>query len=377
MKKILYYTARDMTNPTEGITKKIWYQIHALESYGYYIDVVYRKNDENLMILKNGKETIIKQKMKRPYKVKSSFYLKKYLETHYYDGIYIRYVFADYQFYNMLKQLKTTGTRILIEIPTYPYDSELKDSLENRIVLFLDMIYRNKMKKYVDGIAAISNKKENLIYGIPTFELKNGVNFEDIHISERNDKYKDCINLIAVAGFAKWHAFERLINGMGEYYKNGGTRELVFHLVGNGSELSLYEKCIEKYNLNDRVILHGFKNGQELTDIYNIADIAVSSLGMHRIGLTTGQTLKSKEYGAKGLPIISEYIVEDYPEGFPYQLIVPMDESPLDIKKIIGMFDEISKKDIQSLRKFIRSTARKSADIRSVMRPVAEFFKCD
>ena len=60
MKRILYYTARDMTNPTEGITKKIWNQIHALESYGFQVDAVYRKNDEDLVIWKNGNEKLIK-----------------------------------------------------------------------------------------------------------------------------------------------------------------------------------------------------------------------------------------------------------------------------------------------------------------------------
>ena len=69
MKKILYYTARDMTQATEGITKKIWNQIHALENLGYQVDAAYRKNDEDLFILHGQKETLIKHKMRRPYKV--------------------------------------------------------------------------------------------------------------------------------------------------------------------------------------------------------------------------------------------------------------------------------------------------------------------
>lgn len=374
MKKILYYTARDMTQATEGITKKIWNQIHALEDLGYQVDAAYRKNDEDLFILHGQKETLIKHKMRRPYKVEASRFLRRYLKAHSYDGIYIRYVFDDPQFHRLLKALKHAGTKILIEIPTYPYDEELKDTLENRIVLFLDRLYRKRMKKYVDRIAAISDKKLAKIYGIPVFELKNGVNFADIQIAERNDRSKDAVNLVAVAGFAKWHAFERLINGMGEYSKNGGMRKIVFHLVGDGPEKQLYKECIEKYGLEDRVILYGFKSGQELTDIYNTADIAVSSLGMHRIGLTSGQTLKSKEYGAKGLPVISEYDVTEYPKGNQYQLIVPMDESPLDMDKIIEMYDLIEASEPQKIRARIRAKVQKKSDIKVVMRPVAEFF---
>ena len=151
-------------------------------------------------------------------------------------------------------------------------------------------------------------------------------------------------------------------------------RKIVFQLVGDGPEKQLYKECIEKYGLEDRVILYGFKSGQELTDIYNTADIAVSSLGMHRIGLTSGQTLKSKEYGAKGLPVISEYDVTEYPKGNQYQLIVPMDESPLDMDKIIEMYDLIEASEPQKIRARIRAKVQKQSDIKVVMRPVAEFF---
>lgn len=374
MKKILYYTARDMTLETEGITKKIWNQIHALEDLGFQVDAAYRKNDEDLFILRGGKEKLIRHKMHRPYKVESSRFLRKYLKKHTYDGIYIRYVFDDPQFHRLLKALKKAGTKILIEIPTYPYDAELKDTLENRIVLFLDRLYRKRMKKYVDVIAAISDKKLAKIYGVPVVEIKNGVNFADISLAERNDKSKDAVNLVAVAGFAKWHAFERLINGIGEYRKNGGMRKILFHLVGDGPEIQVYKACIEKYGLEDQVILYGFKSGQELTDIYNTADIAVSSLGMHRIGLTSGQTLKSKEYGAKGLPVISEYDVTEYPRGKQYQLIVPMDESPLDVEKIIEMYDLIEASNVKALREEIRKKVQSRSDIKVVMRPVARFF---
>lgn len=377
MKKILYYTTRDMTQATEGITKKIWYQIHALESYGLEVDVVYRKNDEDLYIVKNGKEKLIKHGMHRPFKVEASRFLRMYLKKHTYEGIYVRYVYDDPQFHKLLKRLKKDGTKILVEIPTYPYDSELKDNLENKIVLFLDKMYRNRMKNYVSQIAAISNKPYDTIYGIPAFELRNGVNFDEISLARRNEAFSDSINLIAVAGFAKWHAFERVINGIGEYYKKGGARKLVFHLVGDGPEAAIYRDCIKKYGLEDRVILYGFKNGKELEELYNTADIAVSSLGMHRIGFTTGQTLKSKEYGAKGLPVISEYKVPEYPEGKQYQLVVPMDESPLNIEKVIEMYDCMPKETLQEQRETIRETVRSEADIKAVMKPVAMFFNSE
>lgn len=372
MKKILYYTARDMTNPTEGITKKIWNQIHTLESYGYTVDVAYRKNDEDLMIRRKGKERLIKHGMKRPYKVEASRFLRIYLKKNTYEGIYVRYVYDDPEFHRLLKHLHKAGTKILIEIPTYPYDAELKDNLENKIVLFLDKAFRNRMKKYVDRIAVVSQDTE--VFGIPAFELKNGVNFDEIGLAVRNDEERDCIHVIAVAGFAKWHAFDRMISGMGEYYRAGGGREIRLHMVGDGSELTLYQELVKKYHLEERVKFYGFQSGEELEKIYSLADIALSSLGIHRIGLKTAQTLKSKEYGAKGLPIISEYRVEEYPEGIQYQLVVPMDESPVDMQAVIRMYDAMQGKREEE-RGTIRSTVRAEADIKAVMKPIDDFYR--
>ena len=59
MKRILYYTARDMTNPSFGINKKIRNQIVALRKQ-FYVDAVYRKNDHQLILEKNnGKEIAV------------------------------------------------------------------------------------------------------------------------------------------------------------------------------------------------------------------------------------------------------------------------------------------------------------------------------
>ena len=144
--------------------------------------------------------------------------------------------------------------------------------------------------------------------------------------------------------------------------------------MGDGSETPYYKELVKKYGLEQRVKFYGFQNGEELEEIYNTADIALSSLGVHRIGLKTAQTLKSKEYGAKGLPIISEYLVEEYPVGEQYQLVVPMDESPVDMKAVINMYDKMKLSDVKQEREKIRKTVENTADIRSVMRPAADFY---
>lgn len=113
----------------------------------------------------------------------------------------------------------------------------------------------------------------------------------------------------------------------GRILPGGWKQENLSHVVGDGAEMPLYQELAAKYGLGQKVKFYGFQSGARLEEIYSTADIALSSLGIHRIGLKTAQTLKSKEYGAKGLPIISEYLVEEYPKGEAYQLVVPMDEA--------------------------------------------------
>ena len=119
---------------------------------------------------------------------------------------------------------------------------------------------------------------------------------------------------------------------MGEYYKNGGTREAVFHLVGDGSELPLYKKLVEEYGLERRVRFYGFLSGEPLSQVYNRADIAVSCLGMYRKGMDRESSLKSREYSARGLPIIAVSPVDIFPEDWPY----PVSYTHLDVYKRQG-----------------------------------------
>ena len=67
--------------------------------------------------------------------------------------------------------------------------------------------------------------------------------------------------------------------------------------------------------------------------------------------------------------------MEEYPEGKQYQLIVPMDESPISVQDVIAMYDAMMVQNVEEEREKIRSTVEKEADIRAVMKPAADFYK--
>ena len=155
--------------------------------------------------------------------------------------------------------------------------------------------------------------------------------------------------MIAVAEVHTWHGYDRLIEGLGQYYlKNDSPRQVVFHLVGGIWSGHLIGKrgiqtLIDKYNLSDKVFLHGQLFGDALTEVFNQCQFAIGSLGRHRSGITVIKTLKNREYATRGLPFIYSEQDSDF-DTQPYVLKAPADESPVDIQQIIDFVDHFSMK---------------------------------
>ncbi|MEE0692641.1 MAG: glycosyltransferase [Lachnospiraceae bacterium] len=374
MKRLLYFTSRDMTSEGQGINKKITEQVNTFGEKGFHVDAVFRKNVHELVLSSKGGETLITDKLRPPYKISASKYLKKYIKDKMYDYVYIRYVFEDYQFHSLLKILHKKKVPIVIEIPTYPYDAEFLDSLENKVVLAFDKIYRKRMWKYVDRIATFSKDQE--IWGIPTIQMTNGLDFSKIRVRNCNQEYNGDINIIAVADLAKWHGYDRIINGIGEYYKGCHSRNIIFHLVGSGAELENYKLLVEKWNITDHVHFYGRLQGERLDNVYDKCNLAAECFGGHRKGLELSSSLKSREYMAKGLPIISSINIDVFLNkdlSFFYKF--EGNESPIDMEKVVEFCDSVySTNSVQQVSEIIRNYGENVCDIKVALQPVVKFF---
>ena len=94
-----------------------------------------------------------------------------------YDFIYMRRPgFMNPNFLRMLKKIKTENPsiKIIMELPTYPYDEEISDFIHYPLLL-KDRLARRHLHKYVDRIATLTDDKE--IFGISTIKIKNGYDF--------------------------------------------------------------------------------------------------------------------------------------------------------------------------------------------------------
>lgn len=290
------------------------------------------------------------------------------------DFIYVRKIWMTFSFLGLLKYIhKNSKAKIIMEIPTYPYDGELSKNLSNFFNFYLDKIIRCKLKKYLDLIITF-NTNEN-IFKINTIKISNGINCSMIpvrSISLKNNSF----HMLAVAQFSYWHGYDRLIKGLYYYYKNKFPKEVFIHFAGSGDSLDLYKKLVSDYKLNQYVLFEGFLSDSELDNVFNISDLAVCSLGCHRKNLFLSSELKCFEYLARGIPMISSTKIDVIPENYPYCLYVPEDESPIDIQYIIDYYDKlILNKNITEITNEIRQFAEAHCDISKTMAPVISYLK--
>lgn len=371
--KLLYLSTWDFTNEaSDGVCKKIRSQISVFEKNEFDVDFIYIK-DGKIIYRESGQERNIGSigAVK-----KTPAYMKMYrrLKEKNYDWVYNRYGMMDTFYYRVLKRLHRNGARILIEIPTYPYVYEKPDGFLYQIMFKWDLFYINRLKRIVDRIITYSKDQE--IYSIPTISIMNGIDVSNI-TTISGEQHDNAIDLLVVALMQPYHGYERLLYGLKQYYERGGNREIRCHFVGEGSEKKYYEEIVAQNHLDEYVVFYGNKGGQELDRIYDKADIGVCSLGCYKKGIYWSSELKSKEYLAKGIPIIAgmnidilEFINDNYYIQFPN------DETVIDINQIVEFYDRVYQNYSQTeVIKKIRGEIESYINIEVTMQPVCEYMR--
>lgn len=292
----------------------------------------------------------------------------------FYDCVYIRYPLCSLGFIKALRFLNKISNKICVEIATYPYESELKKGLMNKVMLLLDRFYRNKMRHYVDRIVTFSTDK--IIYKIKTIQTRNGVDY--LVVKKAPYIKTNALHLIAVSSVYYLHGYDRIIKGLFSYNKLGNQPEVIFDVVGEGPYLNYYKTLVNELGLQKCVIFHGKRNGSDLDDLYAKAIAAVNSLAIHRENLKNESTIKSKEYAAKGLPIISSSFVDAFSEQDNKKFVLRVSETDDDIsiEEIVSFLNILYKNhDASFVREIIRNKSSKVSDINVVLKPIIDYFK--
>lgn len=353
-----------------GITKKIYWQIQTFREEGIEMDFFnpYERFNRRFYSLYR------RLPMARCYSWNNKINDKKL-----YDFIYLRKPwFMDGDLIRFCKEvkLKNPRTKIIMEVPTYPYDEELK-GFKNLVLLKKDKNWRAQIHKYVDRIVTFS--QDSRIFDVETIVTSNGIicpyrNYDELC------KYKSSsdIRFIACSSLAYWHGYDRAVEGMRLYVEQGKPYGNIYlDIVGDGEEFNHLKEMIKTYKLEDYIVLHGFKTGDELETLYANSLFGLDSMGRHRSGVVYNSSLKGKEYCSRGLIIVSGVATElDYDKDYKYYIRIPSDDSPVCFTDIMKFYKEkiavLSESDVKSE---IISYANKCYSYPIAMKPIIEYVK--
>ena len=359
-KRICFFTVWREDSETVGINMKIRNQVKAFANLGLdaYFCVsassavkLYKYNKEKKVFYEIEKENFsnkanhILKKNRLQKKISSYFRLNECIlfmnnmQLKYnFNIIYIRRVipFTIGMVSNIKKWYKN-GCKIYWEIPTW---GENVKSVSRIILQNHENLMYNYLKNYMRIVAVSSGQegKDSIIF------INNGVDIETIPMNE--NKEHTGINLICLATFSYWHGYDRLINGMKNYYDSYDSskdKEINLYMVGNGYYVEELKKQVKQNGVNKYVHFVGVLTGEPLNDFFKNMDVAVGNLGFFRKGVISDTSIKIREYCARGIPFITALKVNDFPSDFPYIFHVPMDESYVDIRSICEFYNSIDK----------------------------------
>ena len=344
-----------------GITKKIHYKVKGLRENGHEVHLCYYGFDQ-----RGHRCRFIDNQVIQDYGIGKLAAIRQRLD---YDCIYefckvngIQFVYARCNqnanpfLIRLFKRLNKLGIISVTEVPTYPYDQEFFSfNWRLRFMLRIDQLFRKRLAREMAAIVTFSDAER--IFGQRTIRISTGVDFDSVPTHQYHPD--GSIHLIGVAELHIWHAFDRLLVGLGEYYaKTKKPKNVIFHIVGYVHPYDLYKgnvfhpsllDIIDKYSLQDKVIFHGQLFGEALDEVFNLSCFAIGSLGRHRSGITAIKTLKNREYATRGIPFIYSEQDNDF-DHQPYVLKSTPYESPINIQKILDFLDShhFNPKDIRN-----------------------------
>ncbi len=335
-----------------GVAKKIYSQIKAFKSHGVdmeYARVAQLSNGEYGMVLGDTAIYTYRQGIvgKLHRLTKSYRVLLSAIREQCFEFIYYRYDNAMNPFVVwFLYKLKQAGIKVVVEIPTYPYDGETKPSIGKLI----DQLTRRWGAGFFDYIATFSMLP--VIWNTPAIRISNGVDLDAIPVRTQKHHPGQFI-MVSVAQLNVWHGIDRLVRGMAEYYAATPSVEVKLYVISgeNSPALVRIKQLVNDLNLSDAVYFEGAKYDNQLDEYFDNCDIAIGSLGRHRNGIKTLKTLKNVEYAARGVPFIYSEENPDF-DARPYVLKCQANESNIDIDKCI---------------RFAKSLNLSSSDIRSTV----------
>lgn len=342
------FICKDQEILSSGIKRKIDSQIKSLNKLGINARLIIIGHYETDC----SSHQVVKPTWSNKYRIGQSTLLGRIINQFFYDCrlnqiinsmdageiAYFRYPFSWFfipRFFSRRKRKCFVVCEFNSIMTDEPIDS---NSRFNKIFRKLSLFFHDFTLKYIDGIVGVTDSITNhyLYLSGDTkkahITITNGICVEDLEKRIPPIFNGRSIELLCVANIREWHGLDRLIEGLAQYR---GAISFTIHIAGDGNKLEELKEHAGRVGVKNDVVFHGFINMTTLDDLYNQCHGAISSLGLHRIGLTEASPLKAREYCARGIPFISGTKDPDFSPSFPHILLVPSDDSFIDFNQIV------------------------------------------
>lgn len=158
--------------------------------------------------------------------------------------------------------------------------------------------------------------------------LTNGV---DVASRPINDAWvtRDGVTFVCAGALGPWHGLDRLLWGMSA---QGDTSRLL--VMGQGPDTARISSLAVALGLTERVEFHGSQVGAHYDAVMARADIGVASLAEHRRGGHPLSPLKTRDYLARGMPVL---FGGDDPDLHPtptFTYRLPADDSAVPVAQV-------------------------------------------
>jgi glycosyltransferase involved in cell wall biosynthesis len=209
------------------------------------------------------------------------------------DVIYLRlgmYVYPVHRLANIAPLIGETNTNDLTQ----------HEGLGKKYALY-NRLTRGILLRRLNGLVAVSRELAEVsafaVFGKPTRVIANSIDLQNFEPLSPPSNSTPRLAFIGNPGYL-WHGVDKLVA------LAGLVPDIQLDVIG-------YDSLPGFDALPENLHLHGYLSAGEYKAILGKADAAISSLGLHRIGLEEASPLKSRECLALGLPLVLAYIDTD------------------------------------------------------------------
>jgi hypothetical protein len=199
--------------------------------------------------------------------------------------------------------------------------------------LLVGLVAMPWMAKQADRIVQFGDESKYFSLGLRdrTRYAQNGFDAQSVKICGPPPS-SGPLRLLGVARMGFWHGFDRVINAL----RHHAPEEVQLTLVGDGPAVKELKDLVATTRLESLVTFRGHLSGSELDEVFDHTDVAIGSLGLHRIGLSSASPLKNREYLARGLPVIfaGHDPQLEAAEALDLARKVPSGDDPLDLRAL-------------------------------------------